>query len=119
MTAIPSLQQKAYQKIQGGRLLNAYRHYDFSSGGPAAIANENRQMNNLYHLPLGDLIPQIGSLGGLAQRFPLSFVNNVSIVLRLVDPTQVVAFAGHAWGDSTTIAANMNKQTVKYEVSDV
>lgn len=37
-------------------------------------------------LELGDLVPQIASLGALAERFPLAFVNSVSLTLRLVDP---------------------------------
>lgn len=84
-----------------------------------AITDDSRQMNNLYHLPLGELVPQIGSLGALAERFPLSFVNNISIVLRLVDPAQIIALAGHPFIDSTTTAANLLKTSVKYEVSDV
>lgn len=75
-------------------------------------------MSNLYMLELGDLIPQIASLGALGEKFPLAFVNSISITLRLVDPQLTHVLAGFGHGD-TSLPNTFNKAVINYTVFDV
>lgn len=49
LQSVPSLARKAYQKIQGQRLMNAYKHYAFAGAKATLLRNtqaENRSIGN-------------------------------------------------------------------------
>lgn len=85
--------------------MNAYRHYAIGGAKATLLRTtpaENRSIGNQYSIRLGDLFPQISSMGPIANRFPLAFVSQISFTLRLQDPLQNHVYAGVAFDDTVT-----------------
>jgi hypothetical protein len=114
------LQQKAYEKLQSSRLLNAYRHYKFTGTAAEALseAEQQRQMANVYSVRLEDIVPAIKSMGEIGHRFPLAFVQQISIGLRLVEPFINHVLSAHVWNDATSSGVH-SKSGLNYTISDV